>query len=368
MSFDEAISRLIGDIYASPIDEVAWKRVLDQLLQRTGSHFLFVSAVDLRSQKYSKTMWYGADNSRFLDGVREYEAEMFSADPLLNFATRYPKAGFAESRKALHALGRTPDDDDYLRFVAGQLGSGHNAVCYSLPKDDLTLGLSINLPASRSSFEDEQIRLFRLLFDHLERATWLAARPPDMDSTKDAVLLLNERGIVVSMSPGAESLVAYGDGLHLSGRRLHGTRPADTQKIEALIARTVHVDSVGGGGGALAIERPSGKPAWLLTADYLPTNHTILNKFMATIMVKVIERPLRNKSGISGRLVQLFSLTPTETRLLEVVYGANMDLREAANRLELTYSTARVHMRRILGKMDVRSQAELMRLLTRLES
>lgn len=366
MTFDEGISLLIGDIYASPVDDDAWNRVLAQLLARTGSQFILVSAVDLKSKAYSRASWHGLDKGRFLDGMIEYGQEQFRHDPLLNWAARNPRAGFAESRQALRSLGRSLDDPFYDKFCAGQLGTGHNAVCYTAPNDDLTLGVSINLPSNRSQYRPEELQLFRLLFDHLQRATLLAARPPDLLGERDATLLLDERGIILNMSAAAEAIFAHSDGLRVVGQRLLGDRPEDTRRIDALIARTLAVDTPGGGGGALMVERRSGKAAWILIADCLPNRATFLSKFTGSAVIRIIERPLRISPDAVTRLADLFNLSPTESRILGAVFTQNLDLREAADQLGLTYATARVHMRRVLSKTDVRSQTALARLVQKI--
>jgi DNA-binding CsgD family transcriptional regulator len=367
MTLDEGISRLIGDIYASPVDEQAWKRVLDQLLFRTGSRIVFVSAVDLKSQKYSKTLWHGPDSARVMNGMTEYVSEQFRQDPLLLYAARHPNAGFAESRSAVRALGRSWDDDPYFRFTAGELGIRHNAVCYTTPNEDLTLGVSIHLPATAGGFETEQLSLFRLLFDHLQRAIRLAAYPPDFADPRDARVLLDGRGIVLSANRAAEGILARRDGLLMIDRRLHGARHEGTRRIDALVAKTLATNTVNGGGGATSLDRPSGKPAWILTADCLPQGAAFFSEFQASISLRIIERPLRTPQGVVERIAHLFALTPTEARLLSAVFGGDLDLRDAADHLALTYSTARVHMRRILSKAEVRSQAALARLIQKIE-
>jgi DNA-binding CsgD family transcriptional regulator len=367
MTLDEGISRLIGDIYASPVDEKAWKRVLDQLLFRTGSRVIFVSAVDLKSQRYSKTLWYGPESTRVLDGMAEYMSEQIRQDPLLLFAAKNPTAGFTECRSALRALGRSWEDDPYLRFTSGELGIRNNAVCYTTPNNDLSLGVSIHPPATDDEFECDQLNLFRLLFDHLQRATRLAACPPNATDAKDATITLDRRGMVLSANQAAENILARRDGLLMIDRRLHGARAEDTRRIDALIGKTLAMDKSSGGGGALALDRPSGQPAWIVSADCMPKECVFLAEFKASISLRIIERPLRTPRGVVERMTQLFSLTPTEARILNAVFGDDLDLRDAADHLALTYSTARVHMRRILSKAEVRSQAALARLIQKIE-
>jgi DNA-binding CsgD family transcriptional regulator len=59
---------------------------------------------------------------------------------------------------------------------------------------------------------------------------------------------------------------------------------------------------------------------------------------------------------------QLYGLTPAEARLAaELVRGR--DVRTAAANLHITFHTARDHLKRIFGKVGVRRQSELARLL-----
>ncbi|MDF8333676.1 helix-turn-helix transcriptional regulator [Novosphingobium cyanobacteriorum] len=367
MTFDEGLSRLIEEIYKSPHDERAWRRVLEQIRTRTGSRYIVFSAVDLASKCYSKAEFFGVDSGQFLDGVEEYREHQFQNDPLLTYAARNPSAGFAESRDALSRLGRSLQDDPYMHFVAGQLGSGHNAVCYTAPNEHLTLGISINLPNTRSCFEPEQLDLLRLLFRHIERATLLAVRPPMTSYEKMPTLLLDPRGLIIAQNEGAEAVLAENDGLRSTGRRLHGTRQEDSNRIAVTIANAMAIDSPLGGGSVLAVPRPSGNPDWILTIDYLPRTETYLQHFAARTVVHIVERPLKYPRTALQKADSLFVLTPTESRLLKAFYENDLDLRMAANQSQQTYSTARVHMRRILSKADVRNQTALVRLIQNLD-
>jgi len=366
MSLDSAIYDLIGDVYAAPADDTAGLRVLEAIRQRTGSRFLLVSAVDLECRQYSRTYWHGADDSGFLDGMAEYEQQMFQHDPLLAVAAQFPEAGFAESHDALARLGRSPENDPFIDFTIGKMGSRANAVCYSKPRDGVTLGLSINLPSDRARFDPQQLGLFRMLFGHIQRASWLAARPPHLDTTQEAQVFLNDRGLVLAMSRSAEDILAVGDGLTVRGRRLAGARTRDNHAIDALVARTLDVGRIGGGGGTLALPRPSGEPAWLLTADYLGSRFILGGALEASVLIRIVQRPSDHAASPGDRIIKLFGLTPTEAKIIEGLYAENLELRGAAEQVGVTYSTARVHLRNILAKSSTINQVELMRLLERI--
>jgi DNA-binding CsgD family transcriptional regulator len=63
-------------------------------------------------------------------------------------------------------------------------------------------------------------------------------------------------------------------------------------------------------------------------------------------------------SAAMRALETAFKLTPTQSRLaLRIAEGAS--LREAAERLDMRYATARVHLKAIFAKLEVRTQAAL---------
>lgn len=363
---DEKVSALIADIYEGPRNLEAWRRVLDGLLDRTGSRFLMLSAVDLKRREYSATYFHGADDARFLDGMNDYRAEWYRADPTLEFAARNPHAGFTTTAKAIADRDADPATEAYLRWTSDILGCGHTTVRYTAPVGDMTLGISINASSDRVVHDPEDIRLFLMLFEHVERALRLAARPPDLEHSTEARLLLDQRGVVRKMSEGARALLARRDGLWADDRRLCASRPEDRARLDTLIKQVTQGFTHGSAGGGVAMPRPSGRRDWLLLASPLPRSFEPFASFEPAVMIRIVDPDGVMAPAAVERWANLFGLTPTERRLLERLMADDGDLRCAAEQLGMRHSTARVHMRNIFDKTGVRSQAALMRLLQRL--
>jgi DNA-binding CsgD family transcriptional regulator/PAS domain-containing protein len=364
---DEAFARLVGDVYEAPYDAALWQRVVGTLRTMTDSRFVLVTAVDLRRQEYSRSEWHGPDDSALDEGLREYVATMTGQDPLLAYAGLNPTARFAESRAALRAMGRDTETDPYVRWCAARLRSGHNAVCYTLPADGISLGVSLNLPLHKPAYAADEIARFRTLFEHMNRAIRLAARPPDFSASGAAVMALDGGRRLLAASPAAEQALRAADGLALvHGRVMAGSADADAA-LAALVARTAGQRQAGLPGGAIAVPRPSGALPWLLAADPLPRAVPALAPFMPAVLLRIVERETRPRGPDAPDLATLFGLTPTEARLLDAVLAGDGALPRAADALRLKQSTARVHMRHILAKAGVRSQAELHRLIQRLD-
>jgi DNA-binding CsgD family transcriptional regulator len=65
------------------------------------------------------------------------------------------------------------------------------------------------------------------------------------------------------------------------------------------------------------------------------------------------------------RLQQIYGLTPAEARLATLLVEGKR-LRTAAADLEISFETARTHLKRIFSKTNSESQADLVRLLLNL--
>lgn len=365
MSLDEKVSTLIGRIYEGAHAPAAWEKALDGLIEHTGSRFVLVSAVDLSAQGYSEARFHGADDARFLDGIRDYKAELYRTDPTLQFGMRHPRAGYVTLRGS---IGSDADyaTHPYVRWIRDVLGAGDTTVRYTPPEDDLLLGVSIHPSASRAVHSARDTRLFGMLFAHIERAMRLVARPPDFASALEARLLLDARGRVRAVSDAALALFGQQDGLAISDGRLVATRRRDADRIDALVRSALEALTHGGAGGSITIQRPSGRRDWLLTAGPLPHPPSPFEAFRPAVQVRIVDPAAGPPPQASQRWRELFGLTPAEARLSESLMTEEAGLRETANKLGIAYATARVHLANIFHKVGVDSQAQLVRVLTRI--
>lgn len=367
MSLDENTSRLIGSIYDSVGDPTAWVEVLATLVDRTSSRFLMVSAVDLSARNYHDTYWSGPDDGRFLDGVRDYEAAQYRDDPTLWFASRNPLAGRIDMRTALAQEGRDPVNDPYVRWVRGALGTSDTLVRYTAPTDGMTLGMSLHAHAAAGGHSQQAVKLFLLLFEHVERAVRLAARPPDWEDGSKAVVLIASDGRIIQASESADAILKAGDGLRRVDNRLAAASATHDRRLNAMIRSALDVMLHGTAGGAVTLPRPSGRADLLVRADPLPQGPQSFQLFRPATIVTLVEPDAIGRDlSATRRWAQAFGLTPAETRLSAALMAHDESLRSVARQLGIAYATARVHLASIFEKTGTRSQAQLARLLARL--
>lgn len=367
MSLDDRTSSLVESIYASIDDRVAWTGVLDSMLDRTGSALVLVSAVDVRAGTYSETQWHGPAIAHTAGGIREYEEEMFLGDPTLAFGIAHPSAGRVGLREQIMRQGRDPASDPYVRWLRSRLGVDDSIVRYTPPTNGLMLGMSLHAPAAVGTHARESVDLFLMLFEHVERAMRVAIRPPDFTSDTAVVVMVARDGRIVRASPAALALFDARDGLAIAEKRLVAASRGQSKRLDAAIGSALGALVEGGAGTALALPRPSGRPDLLVRVDPLPRPPSPFEAFRPAALVTVTEPDAVGIAPDAGRRwAALFGLTPAEVRLTAALLDDNTGVRTVAERLGISYETARVHLARIFDKVGVRSQAQLARLLTRL--
>ncbi len=363
---DDRISALIGRIYTGVHDPKIWDGVLDDILDLTNSRFVLVSAVDLKSGEYSHHRFHGADDSRFLDAVRDYGDHYYKGDALLAYGRRYPDAGFASLRQALSDRGVDYDDDSYVAWLREHLGADNSVVCYTPGRDGLTLGVSLHTKAHDAAHGDKDIRLFKMLFGHLEQSVRLASRPPDFVGDAEATLLLDQRGRIVAMNGRAEALLAKGDGIALADGRLALANNDDGRRLNRAIASAMGALSRGGTGGTISIRRAlSARSLAVIVSPFVGMEEPFA-ALLPTVLVRIIDPEEGTLPGATDRWTALYGLTPAEIRLVQNLMAGSENLRHAADAIGIAYATARVQLSSVLDKVGVNSQLQLVRLLTRI--
>lgn len=359
MSLDEGISRFIGRIYESAYEADAWHSTMHELMDRTGSRMAFVSWADVRHREYSRSGFYGRDDSSFAQGASEYVEAMYQLDPSLEWASHHPDAGLCDTSRIM------PHDDfrqhPYVRWQEACFGTVHWCVFYTKPVDGLSFALSLHPPGSEGPASDEQQRLHKLLFDHMERALRLASRPPDLSTNSEAVIILDTAGQVLSMSPRAEAMVAAGDGLTIERRRLGGTSLEATARLNCAIASAVKSGVLGGAGGGVRLSRTSGRPDWLALVSPCPRHLEHLPVRTPAAVLRIVETD--PKAALSPAQAGLFDLSPREAEVAAALLAGH-SVESLCALLGISRNTAKAHLQSIFRKTGTNRQSELVHLLS----
>lgn len=326
-------------------------------MQRTSSRLVFVCYADVRHREYSRTEFYGPDDSAFAVGHGEYVEEMYTKDPSLLWASAHPDEGVCDTTQIM------PDRDfrrlPYVTWQRSRFGTEHWRVFFTKPTDDLSFALSLHPPAGDGPASREQGKLHKLLFEHMERALRLAARPPDLADETSAIVILDTSGGVLSMSPRAEQLLCMGDGLRLERRRLVARSPVTTASLECAILSAVKSASFGGTGGGVRLTRASG-PDWLALVSPCPHFLEHLPVRTPAAVLRIVEAG--PGTAFTPGQAALFDLTPREIEVAQELLSGH-SLESICALLAISRNTVKAHLQSIFRKTATNRQSELVHLL-----
>ncbi len=177
-----------------------------------------------------------------------------------------------------------------------------------------------------------------------------------LDTLAHGIFLVTPDSRVVFANRAAEELARAKDGLAIGeGRILVGARPADTQRLHALIS------GASGGHGAVQLPRPSGlRPLEVIAMPLGPRALDMrLARATTIVLVRDPEMPL---PAMPELLQDLYRFTPAEAGLV-VALVAGTTLQEYSVANGVSYNTARTLLARAMARTETRSQTDLVRLV-----
>jgi DNA-binding CsgD family transcriptional regulator len=356
----------IGEIYAAVENPALWSGALNSLADLIeGQHFILFAnytgsiANDIQATARSDhalwapykehyasvNVWTRRCDRMFPTGLVRYSHHVISDTELIR--TEFYD-GFLEPNDMAYGFGieiAIPDQPNALLSAMRSRRHGPfeekdgNVLMALLPHLQRALRLHFELTALRSAKQG-----FELALDAFDRAA----------------IGLNGRGKVLFANRTAQQLFAEGDGIRVRNKRLAAGSPAQDTKLQILLQQAAAAGTGFSDGGAILIDRKSGKPPLRLTL--MPFAGNMLGHIPELAILVFVDDPAKKPLSRAAVLRAMFGLTPVETRLSELLLQG-LEVREAADRLGTTLETTRFHLKRVLAKTGTGRQTELMRLM-----
>lgn len=358
MSLDERVSAFIKRIYCAGQDVDAWNALAAEVLSLTGAHAGLTSVVDLKRKEFSNYRAYGPDDSSFARGMDEY-SEMYRADPSLAWGARNPNNRFIHSSQTLPR--EQYHSNDYVKWNRARFGSNYWCVAYTPGADELSFSFSLHFPAEKGPGNDESIRLFRMLFDHMECAVRLNHRPLSPDSERP-ILVLSGDGRVLQLSRGAQRLFSKPSVLAIANGRLLALSSQEQRKLDDAIACTAGAINNGEAVHAIELANPFG-PSWIMILRPLVRSYGPFGSLACDVQVEIQDR--RPRLGSLDMVQSLFELTARELQVVRLL-GDGHSVETLAAHMGISVNTARTHLRAIFAKTRTSRQSELLQLCSSL--
>jgi DNA-binding CsgD family transcriptional regulator len=224
-------------------------------------------------------------------------------------------------------------------------------------------------------FGDDELQLLRVLVPHLQRALQLHRRLERADcagtSADEAlqriglgvIVLAKEGRVPLFVSNQARRICDAGDGLKLTENGLAAADRREHQVLQKLVwdASRTTLGDVHTPGGAIAISRPSEKPAYRVLVAPSPRGRYTLFGGSEEVMV-FVDDPADPKTLNAETISRLYRLTPAEGRLVALLCAGNT-LRDAAGTLDISFETARSRLKDVFLKTGTGRQATLVALV-----
>jgi DNA-binding CsgD family transcriptional regulator len=227
--------------------------------------------------------------------------------------------------------------------------------------------VSILAATNRRRFGNDDVERLERLTPHLTRALQirrLFLQSQSREQVLESVLSRSPTGIIASSSNGAllfvnealRAMAAARDGLSVDrhGRLVALDRTA-ARRLNALEADVGN----GGAGGLVRIERPSGRPPYMVLVSPLPSTEDILMRTRRAILI-AIHDPSRRIPSTAQRVAHLLHLTPGAAKLVAAILEG-VDLKDYAERESISMNTVKFHLKTAFDRTETRSQSDLIR-------
>ena len=224
------------------------------------------------------------------------------------------------------------------------------------------------LEAARS-FADADVADLGELVPHLRRVLAIQDRLEHLDgrrrdtyavleSLPTGILILAADGMIEFANAAARDLLDRCDGLSAEQGVLRAFRRSGLDLLEPVLREVM----ASGEHRAMAVERPSGRPAFrcLLSRLWRDVGDGLPNLLASPRIACYVTDPDRALEAPAELLQRLFGLTPGEARLVEAIVSGS-SLAEAAESLGIRESTARDRLKGVFRKTATGSQTELVR-------
>ena len=377
----EAVEKLIALIYKGPLEDRPWRSFLPALRQQLDAQV--VSLVLRPPAAGDRGVILNCQRSDLPEGGDEladpsdweaitYQEQFFAIDPFVNLPP-----GKVVTQRELVPDEELLKSDYYLNYLK-PIGLFHILGVDTIEPDGMQARLRAARRPDELPFDTSHTALCERLLPHLRRAIQIHARLSRTESERDlyadavdqlsvATLVLDEKGRILTTNTVASELLAQGDGIAVSEKRLHIADRAIDMQLQDLIANAIQAQRSGTPciARALRVQRPSGKDHYGLVVRPVPMSEWAEGQSSPCIAIFISGSDTgesASEQALQTSLRELFQLTPAEANLA-IKLARGMSLAEVSQQQNISQHTARAQLKSIFAKTGVARQAELVRLV-----
>ncbi len=226
--------------------------------------------------------------------------------------------------------------------------------------------VGIHHGTKREPFADDDMARLKRLTPHLTRALQirrLFLQSELRGQTLEAIINRNQTGMIgisgdgpaLFVNEAARLMTGARDGISLdrAGQLIAMDRTAAKHlaALETEVAR-------GGAGGVVRIQRPSGRPPYVVLVSPLPSDQNMAPRARGVLFA--IHDPSRRIASAVHRIAHLLRLPLGAAKIVDAILQG-IELKDYAEREEISMNTVKFHLKTAFDRTGSHSQADLMR-------
>ena len=353
------IPKLIEGAYAAALDDSLWYGWSERMISefRAQGALFWVLDTSRRDIRRSHVIFPRADVGRVLD---EYYGGLIDYDfRLKKVACSRASEIFSDRDGVEHHY---TEADEFVGWQLDRVKTRHYLAATVVLGEGLKVGVSVHRTPQAGAFSAEDRRQIEAMFGQFGQAVRLGVQHNRLlqeawwegvqSQSRDAAILLDERGKVLRVSPASERAMGA---LGIKSGRLCAKDPSAHAALQAAVARAI--EPSGALAGSVTLKHAEGLGCLQLIVSPLSRERRFLAPFEAAAIVHLID-PAAAKPVEQAAIGALFGLTPAEARLAAALAGGDT-LSQAAARYAVSIGTVRTQLKSIFGKMGINRQQDL---------
>lgn len=246
-----------------------------------------------------------------------------------------------------------------------------DVLAVALARDARAIGtISFGRHRSAGPLGEREISIAELLLPHLQRAATInrllegamlaqTSFAATIDALSAAVVLVDAKQRIVHANPAARILLERGTLIRAHDGRLRSVTAGTSSVLDAAVGEASRGESaIGRRGLGIPVLGPDGSYGAIHVLPLRREPRGSERGPVAAVFAAQMDSPLVAPTEV---VAALFSLTPAEARVFELIAGG-CTLANAAATLEVEQSTIKTHLLRVYGKVGVKRQSGLMKI------
>jgi DNA-binding CsgD family transcriptional regulator len=362
----ETFSKVVEAIYDCALDPYRWQNTIRLIADLCRSPTCIVAVHDYSSGRSELAYDEGGYEERF---VRLHEEKYAAMNPFLSPLRMLP-VGIVQTRAMLVDDAEFYESKFYQEWVSPQ--SLEDALTVKVLQTEHRIGwLSTQTKQGQPRYGDAEVRLLSLLAPHVCRAFTISdalnlktIRSEALETTLNAltsgVYLVDRLNRIIFMNATAKRQVEKGDVVRIENDHLAPVdRMAHAVLVGAINEAIADEAVTPASGFSLALPAKTGAG---LVAAVLPLTRgerqNVCGAFAALAAI-FVQDPVVVPPFPGEAFAKLYGLTSSELRVL-LAMAPGLSVKEAAEVLGISETTAKTHIQHIYDKTRVSKQTELM--------